>query len=173
MAKGFFSTVSTYNIFLAFSLVRQVANEIMIDRSFRWQLTALEVLQTAAEAHLTHLFEGANLIALHAKRITVQPKDIHLLQRIRGDPEAPGTRMSEAVHVEKFGMPVSRAVARRKEASLDKWKKKRAEKLKEMKAKKADRDEAKRAARERARAGIGGGSGSGLSYGPLARRDPQ
>jgi len=39
---------------------------------------ALEALQTAAEAYLVGLFEDANLCAIHAKRVTIQPRDIHV-----------------------------------------------------------------------------------------------
>lgn len=68
---------------------------------FRWQAEALEALQEAAEAYLTHLFEDAyvqfsvkilthprNLCAIHAKRVTVMPKDVQLARRIRGSKEA-------------------------------------------------------------------------------------
>ena len=30
-------------------------------------------------------FEDANLCALHAKRVTIQPKDLQLVRRIKGD----------------------------------------------------------------------------------------
>lgn len=51
---------------------------------FRWQAQALLALQEAAEAHLVGLFEDANLCTIHAKRVTVFPKDIQLARRIRG-----------------------------------------------------------------------------------------
>jgi histone H3/H4 len=35
--------------------------------------------------YLVHLFEEANLCAIHAKRVTVMPKDLHLARRIRGE----------------------------------------------------------------------------------------
>jgi histone H3 len=41
-------------------------------------------LQEAAEAYLIGLYEDANLCAIHAKRVTVMPKDIQLARRIRG-----------------------------------------------------------------------------------------
>lgn len=41
-------------------------------------------LQEAAEAHLVGLFEDANLCVIHAKRVTLMPKDIQLARRIRG-----------------------------------------------------------------------------------------
>mmetsp|Transcript_17073 Transcript_17073/g.37949 ORF Transcript_17073/g.37949 Transcript_17073/m.37949 type:complete len:139 (+) Transcript_17073:28-444(+) len=53
-------------------------------REYRWQATAMLALQEAAEAHLTGVFEDANLCCIHAKRVTVMPKDIQLARRIRG-----------------------------------------------------------------------------------------
>ncbi len=50
----------------------------------RWQSQAILALQEAAEAFLVHLFEDANLCAIHAKRVTVMQKDIQLARRIRG-----------------------------------------------------------------------------------------
>ncbi|XP_044030661.1 histone H3-like centromeric protein A isoform X2 [Siniperca chuatsi] len=38
----------------------------------------------AAEAFLVMLFSDANLCAIHAKRVTVFPRDIQLARRIRG-----------------------------------------------------------------------------------------
>lgn len=48
-----------------------------------WQSQALMALQEAAEAYLTGYFEDANQCALHAKRVTVMPKDFQLVQRLR------------------------------------------------------------------------------------------
>ena len=42
-------------------------------------------LQEAAEAYLVGLFEDTNLAAIHAKRVTIMPKDIQLARRIRGE----------------------------------------------------------------------------------------
>jgi histone H3/H4 len=41
-------------------------------------------LQEASEAFLVQLFEDANHCAIHAKRVTIMPKDIELTRRIRG-----------------------------------------------------------------------------------------
>uniref|UniRef100_A0A7S4UZ22 Core Histone H2A/H2B/H3 domain-containing protein n=1 Tax=Alexandrium monilatum TaxID=311494 RepID=A0A7S4UZ22_9DINO len=49
----------------------------------RFESQALLALQEAAEAYLVGLFEDANLCAVHAKRVTVMPKDIQLSRRIR------------------------------------------------------------------------------------------
>lgn len=53
-------------------------------KEFRWQAQAMLALQEAAEAHLVGLFEDANLCTIHAKRVTVMPKDMQLARRIRG-----------------------------------------------------------------------------------------
>ncbi|XP_066305054.1 histone H3-like centromeric protein A [Branchiostoma lanceolatum] len=64
-------------------VVREVCQEVGgVD--FRWQAYAIMALQEAAEAFLVGLMEDANLIALHAKRVTIMPKDVQLARRIRG-----------------------------------------------------------------------------------------
>ena len=45
----------------------------------------MKALQEAGEALLVKLLEQPNLCALHAKQITVTPKDIRLARHIRGD----------------------------------------------------------------------------------------
>ncbi|KAI9881829.1 MAG: hypothetical protein M1823_006459, partial [Watsoniomyces obsoletus] len=49
----------------------------------RFAARAFEALQEAAEARLTAQFHGANLLALHAKRVTIQGKDMRLLRVLR------------------------------------------------------------------------------------------
>ena len=70
-------------------LVREVANDIAAGTRFpegpRWQSQAVVALQEAAEAYLVHLFEDSNLEAIHAKRVTIQAKDIQIARRIRGE----------------------------------------------------------------------------------------
>ena len=46
---------------------------------------AILALQEAAEAYLVGLFEDTNLCAIHAKCITIMPKDIQLARHIRGE----------------------------------------------------------------------------------------
>ena len=46
---------------------------------------AVVALQEACEAYLVHLFEDSNLEAIHAKRVTIQAKDIQIARRIRGE----------------------------------------------------------------------------------------
>ena len=65
-------------------LVREIAKVDLGLELYRFQATALLALQEAAEAHLVGLFEDTNLCAIHAKRVTITPKDMQLARRIRG-----------------------------------------------------------------------------------------
>lgn len=65
-------------------LVREIAQE-ECNGDYRFQSTAILALQEAAEAYLISLFEDTNLCAIHAKRVTIMPKDIQLARRIRGE----------------------------------------------------------------------------------------
>jgi histone H3 len=64
-------------------LVREIAQDYKTD--LRFQSSAVMALQEAAEAYLVGLFEDSNLCAIHAKRVTIFPKDIQLARRIRGE----------------------------------------------------------------------------------------
>ena len=64
-------------------LIRELTQKFKVD--VRFQSSALMALQEAAEAYLMRLFEDANLCAIHAKRVTIMPKDIQLARRIRGE----------------------------------------------------------------------------------------
>ena len=64
-------------------VVRAITMEM--DHTLRFQSQALQALQEASEAYIVGLFEDTNLCAIHAKRVTVQRKDMDLARRIRGD----------------------------------------------------------------------------------------
>ena len=64
-------------------LVREVAQDFKQD--LRFQSSAVMALQEAAEAYMVGVFEDSNLCAIHAKRVTIMPKDMQLARRIRGD----------------------------------------------------------------------------------------
>ena len=66
-------------------LVREIAQDFKTDLRFRPD--AIMALQESAEAYLVGLFEDTNLCAIHAKRVTIMPKDIQLARRIRGERE--------------------------------------------------------------------------------------
>jgi len=62
-------------------LVKEIAYEYKKD--LRFQSAALGALQEASEAYLVRLFEDTMLCAIHAKRVTIMPKDMQLARRIR------------------------------------------------------------------------------------------
>jgi len=71
-------------------LVREVSQQFLtlfrtsaVD--IRFQKEAILAVQEAAEAYLVSLFEDTNLNAIHARRVTILPKDIRLARRLRGD----------------------------------------------------------------------------------------
>ncbi|XFG12906.1 hypothetical protein AB1E19_016530 [Capra hircus] len=64
-------------------LVREIAQDFKTD--LRFQSSAVMALQEACEAYLVGLFEDTNLCAIHAKRVTIMPKDIQLARRVRGE----------------------------------------------------------------------------------------
>lgn len=64
-------------------LVREIATSFKND--LRFQSTAILALQESAEAYLVSLFEDTQLCAVHAKRVTIFPRDMQLALRIRGE----------------------------------------------------------------------------------------
>jgi len=64
-------------------LVREVAQDYT--NAPRFQASAVDALQEAAEVYLVELFQNTLLCAVHAKRVTIMPKDIQLARRIRGE----------------------------------------------------------------------------------------
>ena len=50
-----------------------------------WAIGAVEALHEAAEDYLVTLLQDANLLAIHAKCVSLQPRDIQLARRIHGD----------------------------------------------------------------------------------------
>ena len=66
-------------------LVKEILHGKLGRTEIRIQCIAVEALQEAAEYYITNLFDDTNLCALHAKRITLQPKDMQLAMKIRGE----------------------------------------------------------------------------------------
>ena len=56
-----------------------------LKQDVRFRSAALMAFQEACEAYLICLFEDTNLCAIHAKRVTIMPRDIQLARRIRGE----------------------------------------------------------------------------------------
>jgi len=66
-------------------LVREISQSYKSD--LRYQQGAIDAIQAAAESFLVALFEDSQLCAIHARRVTITPKDMELTLRLRG-PEA-------------------------------------------------------------------------------------
>ena len=67
----------------------EVAQDFKTNLCF--QREAIGALQEAAEAYLIGLFDDTNLCAIHARRVTIMPKDIQLAHRICGERARRGT----------------------------------------------------------------------------------
>ena len=63
-------------------LVREIVQKRR--ESLKLHSSAVLALQEAGEAFLVGLMEQANLCAIHAKRVTIMPRDIQLACRIQG-----------------------------------------------------------------------------------------
>ncbi|KAK5716791.1 histone H3.1 [Elasticomyces elasticus] len=74
-------------------LVREIA--FTYKANLRFQKSAIDAIQESAEAFLVSMFEGVNLLAIHAKRVTIQQKDVELLRRILVDFGHLGYNMSK------------------------------------------------------------------------------
>lgn len=59
----------------------------------RWRVDAIEAVQVACESYLVGLMEDANICAIHGKRVTIMPKDLHLARRIRGMRDDPSSHL--------------------------------------------------------------------------------
>ena len=55
------------------------------EKTERMAGAAILAIQEATESYLVGLNEDTNLCAIHAKRVTIMPKDIQLARRIRGE----------------------------------------------------------------------------------------
>ena len=66
---------------------QHLVNEIVqgFNTEFRVMPAMVMALQEAAEAYLVQLLEDSNLCAIHAKHVTIQPKDIQLARWICGE----------------------------------------------------------------------------------------
>ena len=78
-----FIYIAAFLLYFVFSLVCEIAQDFKTD--LRFEGKAILALQEASEAYLVGLMEDTNLCAIHAKRVTIQPKDIQLARRIRGE----------------------------------------------------------------------------------------
>jgi histone H3 len=64
-------------------LVREVA--AAHKDGLRFQASAVAAIQEATESYVVSLLSDTNLCALHARRVTIMPRDVHLARRLRGE----------------------------------------------------------------------------------------
>ena len=57
--------------------------EFPYNTDLRWQSSAIGCLQEACEAYLVNFLSECNLVAHHAKRVTIMVKDVHLVKELR------------------------------------------------------------------------------------------
>ena len=76
------STALLLRRFPFFRLITEVAPDFKMDLHFTAE--SAYTLQSAAEDYLVRLFEDSNLCTIHAKHVTIMPKDIQLAHHIRG-----------------------------------------------------------------------------------------
>lgn len=65
-------------------VIRTITSDIKAG-GMRFMPQALAVLQESSETYLTGLFEYANLVAIHAGRQTLAPRDMQLIRHIQGN----------------------------------------------------------------------------------------
>ena len=71
---------------LVHEIVQQLEKDRVIQTSeLRFQGTAILALQEAAENLLVEVFQDANLLAIHARRVTIMQKDMRLRFQITRD----------------------------------------------------------------------------------------
>ncbi|BCR84078.1 histone H3.1 [Aspergillus chevalieri] len=64
-------------------VVQEITSEMMFEKDYRFQSSALDALQEISEAFLVNEFEMTNLCAIHARRVTIQARDMQLVRRLR------------------------------------------------------------------------------------------
>ena len=63
-------------------LIREIAQDFRLE--LRFQASAIAALHEAMEDYMVKLFEDTVLCCIHAKRVTIMPKDMQLARRICG-----------------------------------------------------------------------------------------
>ena len=64
-------------------LIWEIAQDFKTE--LRFQKNAIAALHEVVEDYCVKLFEDTNLCAIHARRVTIMPKDIQLARRIHGE----------------------------------------------------------------------------------------
>ena len=66
-------------------LVREITQDMFRNKDLRFQSLTVLALHEASEAYMVGMFEDTNLCAVHAKRVTIMPRDMLLARRLRGE----------------------------------------------------------------------------------------
>ena len=74
-----------YGVVCSKADVARLIRELCEKKDLRWQAKAIMALHEAFEDYLVGLFEDCVLEAIHRKRVTVMPKDMFIVIRIRGE----------------------------------------------------------------------------------------
>jgi histone H3 len=64
-------------------LVREITQDMFRNKDLRFQSLAVIALHEASEAYMVGMFQDTNLCALHAKRVTIMPRDMLLARHVR------------------------------------------------------------------------------------------
>ena len=64
-------------------LVREIAADYK--DGLRFASSALAAVQESTESYVVSLLSDTNLCAIHARRVTIMPRDLHLARRLRGE----------------------------------------------------------------------------------------
>ena len=65
-------------------IVREIVTSMFTNDNYRFQSTALLALQEASEDYLVRMFTQVSDLAIHGRRVTIKPEDIHIWGRITG-----------------------------------------------------------------------------------------
>lgn len=86
MAREIKNMQESASTFLPAATFRRVVSSVTRDtvgQGFRFNGQSIKALQTAAEAEITSVFQGANVLAHQAGRDTVTPQDMQTFQVLR------------------------------------------------------------------------------------------
>ena len=87
MKSGITRNVSDYFVlnWLSHGLICEICHHDSNKLDIRFQASAIGAIQEGTEAYLIGLLEDTQLEAIHGRRITIMPKDIHIAHRIQGE----------------------------------------------------------------------------------------
>ena len=76
----------TFHNLIPIAPLLRLIRELAADQGkgdYRWQSSAVMAIREAVEMYLIGYLHDSNLVAIHAKRVTIMPKDMQLVKRLR------------------------------------------------------------------------------------------